>query len=274
MLERCHLRENRSALHKRHMWIDAHCHLDAENTNDPQALITRARDAGVETLVAVGVGRKGGALRDVKAIAERDPHIFFTAGIHPHDANNVSEEEMAEIEQALAHEKCVALGEVGLDYHYNHSPRDEQRALFERMIRLGAKTKKPLMLHVREAHDEALELLEKNLTPDNPPGVVHCFTEGKAIAERYLALGFYLSIPGIVTFKTAAPLQDAVVHMPKNRVIVETDSPYLAPIPMRGKKNEPSFVTYVGAKVAELMAIPTEACARLTTENARRLFRI
>jgi len=254
------------------MWIDAHCHLDSENTPDADGLIARARAAGVDTLVAVGVGRLGAALTEVQAIAERDPRIFFTAGIHPHDAKEAHPPEIAQIEAALAHAKCVALGEVGLDYHYDNSPREEQRRFFRDMIHLGAKAKKPLMLHIREAHEDALEILESELTAENPPGVVHCFTEGREIAERYLALGFYLSIPGIVTFKTAAALQEAVKVMPKSRVVIETDSPYLAPIPMRGKKNEPAFVVHVGAKVAELWEIDVAECAHITSGNASRLY--
>ncbi len=255
-------------------WTDAHCHLDSENTDDADALLARARQAGVTPLVAVGVGRRGDALREVRALSERVPDVYFTAGIHPHDAKDAEDPERALIREALAHPRCVALGEVGLDYHYDNSPREAQRRLFRDMIHLGAEMRKPLMLHVREAHDDALEILRDELRPENPPGVVHCFTEGSEIAERYLALGFYLSIPGIVTFKTAAQLQEAVRTLPRSRVLVETDSPYLAPVPMRGKKNEPSFVIHVGAKVAELWGVDPGECARVTSENAARVYGI
>ncbi|MCC6810603.1 MAG: TatD family hydrolase [Deltaproteobacteria bacterium] len=257
------------------MWTDAHCHLDRDNTAHASALaiIDRARAAKVQRLVAVGVGHEGRALTEVQALAEADEDIYFTAGIHPHDAKDASEAAIAAVEGALSHRKCVALGEVGLDYYYDNSPRAEQRALFERMIGTAIAHKKKLMLHVRDAHDEALEMLAARLPKDlKDPGIVHCFTEGRAIAERYLALGFYLSIPGIVTFKTAAPLQDAVVHMPRDKVLVETDSPYLAPIPMRGKKNEPAFVPYVGKKIAELWGTSEADVATLTSANAARIF--
>lgn len=255
------------------MWTDAHCHLDNDNApQGAQAIIDRARAAQVQRLVAVGVGHEGRALVEVQALAERDPNIWFSAGIHPHDAKDATPDAIAAVTAALAHPKCVALGEVGLDYHYDNSPREEQRALFERMIDLAVEKRANLMLHIREAHDEALAMLEKKLPNGGTPGVVHCFTEGRAIAERYLALGFYLSIPGIVTFKTAAPLQEAVTHAPREKIVLETDSPYLAPIPMRGKKNEPAFIPYVGKKVAELWGTDEATVARITSDNAARLF--
>lgn len=262
------------------MWTDAHCHLDAENVaagGGLTAVLDRARAAQVERLVAVGVGHNGAALDEVQRIAEADAQIFFTAGIHPHDAKDVTEDEIAKVTAALAHPKCVALGEVGLDYYYDNSPREEQRALFSRMIALAHATDKPLMLHVRsgkdgDAHAEALELLAAAGQAQARPGVVHCFTEGLAIAQRYLALGFYLSIPGIVTFKTAQPLADAVAALPRDRVLVETDSPYLAPIPMRGKKNEPSYIQYTGRKIAALWGASEQDTAATTSANATRLF--
>lgn len=255
------------------MWTDAHCHLDSDNApHGAQVIIDRAREAKVERLIAIGVGHEGRALVEVQALAERDPNIWFAAGIHPHDAKDATPDAIAAVEKALAHPRCVALGEVGLDYHYDNSPREEQRVLFDRMIDLALAKSCKLMLHVREAHDDALAMLEKKLAGTKTPGVVHCFTEGRAIAERYLALGFYLSIPGIVTFKTAAPLQEAVTHAPRDKIVLETDSPYLAPIPMRGKKNEPAFLPYVGRKVAELWGSDEAAVAKITNENATRLF--
>ena len=251
-------------------WTDSHCHLDRHNApHGPQVIIDRARAAKVDHLVAVGVGHGGDALVDVQALAEADPKIYFSAGIHPHDAKEAGAEAFDQVERALAHPKCVALGEVGLDYYYDNSPREEQVVLFEKMIALGKKTNKLLMLHIRNAHEEALAMLEKH---PGSTGVVHCFTEGPEIAKRYLQLGFYLSIPGIVTFKTAAPLQAAVVQIPRDKCLIETDSPYLAPIPMRGKKNEPSFLPYVGKKIAELWNTTEENVAQITSANAARLF--
>lgn len=258
-------------------WTDSHCHLDSENApNGSQPIIDRARAAGVKRMVAVGVGHGGKALVEVQALAEADPDIFFSAGIHPHDAKDATDEAIAAVTTALDHDKCVALGEVGLDYYYDNSPRAEQVALFERMIDLALAKKTRLMLHIRSAHEEALQMLEAKLPKagegHETPGVVHCFTEGQAIAERYLALGFYLSIPGIVTFKTAAPLQEAVSKAPRHKIVLETDSPYLAPIPMRGKKNEPSFLPFVGKKVAELWGETEANVAAITSANAARLF--
>jgi TatD DNase family protein len=256
------------------MWIDSHCHLDADSVkHEPGgllAVLARARDAKVARMVAVGVGEGGQAASEVQAVAEREPDVWFTAGIHPHDAAARSDAEVALVTAAMAHPRCVALGEIGLDFFYENSPREAQAALFRELLAVADAARKPAMLHIRDAHDEALAILRE--TPRAVPGVVHCFTADWAAAEKYLALGFYLSIPGIVTFKTAAALVEAVQKMPRDRVIVETDSPFLAPVPMRGKKNEPAFVHYTGAKIAELWGVSVEEVAAVTSANAARLF--
>lgn len=253
------------------MWTDSHCHLDSENApHGEQPILERARSAGVSRMIAVGVGRHGAALNEVIAIAERESDVYFSAGIHPHDAKERSDAEVVAITQALAHPRCVALGEVGLDYYYDNSPREEQGLLFDEMLALANQTKRVTMLHIRSAHDDALQMLQSR--PRVVPGMVHCFTEDWDTAKRYLDLGFYLSIPGILTFKTAEKLREAVQKAPRDRIVVETDSPYLAPIPMRGKKNEPSFLPLVGAKVAEIWGLSVEETARITSENATCLF--
>lgn len=254
------------------MWTDSHCHLDNENLPDgPDDVLARAAAANVSRLVAVGVGRGGAALREVRALAEAQSGVWFSAGIHPHDAMEATADERALVEEALGHPRCVALGEVGLDYYYESSPRPEQIALFRELIDLAIVHEKPLMLHVREAHQEALELLTA-VRGRFVPSMVHCFTAGPDIARAYLDLGFYLSIPGILTFKTATLLAEVVRQAPRDRIVLETDSPFLAPVPLRGKKNEPSFLPLVGRKVAELWQLPEAEVARITSVNASRLF--
>ena len=256
------------------MWIDSYCHLDADSVkHDPSGLpgvLARARAAKVLRMVAVGVGEGGQAIRQVQTLAEQEPDVWFTAGIHPHDAAGRSDAEVALVRAAMTHPRCVALGEIGLDYFYDSAPRAQQVALFRELIAVADDARKPIMLHIRDAHEEAIALLRE--TPHALPGVVHCFTAGWAEAQKYLDLGFYLSIPGIITFKTAADLVEAVKKMPRDRVIVETDSPFLAPVPMRGKKNEPAFVAYTGAKIAELWGVSGEDVAATTSANAARLF--
>ena len=256
------------------MWIDSHCHLDADSVKHEaggvHAVLARARAANVERMIAIGVGEAGQALREVQALAEQEPDVWFTAGIHPHDAAARSDAEIALVSAAMAHPRCVALGEIGLDYFYDNAPRAQQAALFRELIAVADAARKPIMLHIRDAHEEAIALLSESQRA--VAGVVHCFTAGWAEAEKYLALGFYLSIPGIITFKTAAGLVEAVKQMPRDRVIVETDSPFLAPVPMRGRKNEPAFVAYTGAKIAELWGVSVEEVAAVTSVNASRLF--
>ncbi len=254
-------------------WVDAHCHLDSDSvskTGGIDDVLARARAAGVRRFVAIGIGEQGAALDQVRALAEREPDVWFTAGIHPHDAAARTDEEVALVTAQTAHARCVAVGEIGLDYFYDNSPREAQTDLFRELLSVADRAKKPAMLHIRDAHEDALKILSER--PRAVPGVVHCFTADWPIAQRYLDLGFYLSIPGIITFKTAEPLAEAVQRAPRDRIVVETDSPFLAPIPMRGKKNEPAFVVHTGRKIAELWKVSEEEVARVTTENAAQLF--
>jgi len=257
------------------MWIDAHCHLDAPSLHDPlPVVLSRAQDAQVVAMIAIGVGDQGAAIKEVTTLADTYSYIYFTAGIHPNDVSTTTENEWALVETALTHKKCVSLGEVGLDYHYGVEHKNAQIDLFERMIALGHTHQKPVMLHIRKAHHEAIPLLKKNKSLLKKPGVVHCFTEHKEIAAQYLDLGFYLSIPGVATFKNTEALAETIRYCPRDRLVIETDSPYLAPVPMRGKKNEPSFVPYVGQKIAELWQLSLEETAWITTRNAATLFDI
>lgn len=252
------------------MLVDSHCHLDYEPmANDLSGTLARARTAGVGTLLTIGT-----KLRDfprVRAIAETDANIYCSVGVHPHEA--ASEETDAKRLIELAdHPKVVGIGETGLDYYYDKSPRDKQRENFRAHIRAASETGLPLIVHTRDADDDMAAMLSEAKAAGPLKGVLHCFTSSRALADTALQLGFYISISGIVTFKNAEPLREVVRALPLDRLLVETDSPFLAPIPMRGKPCEPAYVAHTAAKVAELKAVDRDELARVTTANFFTLF--
>ena len=257
------------------IFVDTHCHLDAHYFPEgSDAVIARARAAGVGGFVVIGVGEKMQGARNAIALSERvGPSLVATAGVHPHDAAVVDDAVRAELEVLAAHTCVVAVGEMGLDYHYDNSPRDVQRAVFAQQIALAKRVKKPIVLHTREAAVDTLDVLESEGACD-VGGVVHCFSEDRAFAERALAMGFYLSFSGIVTFKSAKSVHDVAAWAPLDRILVETDSPYLAPIPHRGKPCEPSYIVHTAARVAELRGITLDVLAEATTANAAKLFSV
>lgn len=251
-------------------WFDTHCHLDSEHHPDgADAVLTRAREAGVGAFLCIGVGGLSQA-QQALAMAERHADVFASAGVHPHDAERDAALDFSDL---WAHPRLLAVGEVGLDYHYDHSPRDTQAEVFRRYIALARQLQKPLIIHTRSAAEDTLHLLENEGARD-AGGVIHCFSEDRAFATRALDLGFYLSFSGIVTFKSARAIQDVAAWAPADRVLVETDSPYLAPVPQRGKRCEPAFVVHTGKFVAALRGVGEADLAALTTENARRCFRV
>lgn len=252
------------------MLVDTHCHLDAEYFPEgPEETLSRARSAGVTGFVCVGVGSLAQA-RSAVAIASQRPDVWATVGVHPHDAQTCD----AELETALLREaaapRVVAVGEIGLDFHYDHSPREQQANVFRRFIAAARELKKPIVVHTRSAPEETLAILEAENARD-VGGLIHCFSEDKAFAERALALGFYLSFSGIVTFKKSVAIQEVAAWAPADRILVETDSPYLAPIPVRGKRCEPAFVLHTARFVAGLRRVSLEDLAQQTSENAERL---
>lgn len=257
------------------MLIDSHAHLDRrEYASDLDDVIARARAAGVGRVICIGLWRGPGDFGDALGLADRDPATFAaTIGVHPHEAVQVPEEDWATVERLASDPRVVGVGETGLDFYYDHSPRDVQVAAFRRSIRIAKAAGKPVVVHVRDADDACADVLESEGIPE-AGGVIHCFTGNRARAERYLALGLYLSVAGVVTFKSADDLRDAVRHAPRDRVLVETDCPFLAPIPFRGKRNEPAHVAHTAARVAELWGVSPAEVAELTTANARRLFRL
>ena len=255
------------------MLIDSHCHLEPKDFGaDRDAVIDRARKAGLVHFVVVGSGDGLGNIENAVALAEQHPDMTAAVGIHPHDVARMPEGALALVERLAAeHPRVVAVGETGLDYYYDHSPPDAQRAAFRDFIRIARRTQKTLTLHIRDAHEEARRIMEEERGFDVPV-VVHCFTGTPDDARAWTALGAHLSFSGIVTFKTADGLRRAAAEAPADRILVETDCPYLAPVPYRGKRNEPAYVVETLKVVAAARGIPTEEAARLTTANTVRAF--
>jgi TatD DNase family protein len=254
------------------MLADSHCHLDHEQFDaDRDAVIERALEAGVGCMVAIGTGDGPPDLETGIRLADRYEAIYATVGVHPHDASKASAETFRQMAELLRHPKVVALGEIGLDYHYDFSPRDTQRGVFVEQMRVASDARKPIVIHTREAWEDTLGLIEKHWTPTGLPGIMHCFSGGPAEAARCVELGFYLSFGGIVTFPKALELQEAARVAPADRILVETDAPYLAPVPRRGKRNEPAYMVETARKLAGLRGETPEWIAEVTTGNLRRI---
>ena len=250
------------------MLVDSHCHLDfAESPAERREIVARAHAAGVATLLTIGT--RLDEFPSVLAIAEADRDIWCSVGVHPHEAKDHATLGSDQLAQLAAHPKVVGIGETGLDFHYDLSPRDVQERVFRAHIAASRATGLPLVIHAREADDEIARILGEERPP---PGVMHCFSSGPGLAEAALRLGFYISISGIVTFKNATELRAIVRDLPLDRLLVETDSPYLAPVPYRGRRNEPAFVAATAAAVATLKEMTPEALAAATTANFYRLF--
>lgn len=251
--------------------IDSHCHLDGDRFDqDRDAVITRARAAGVEWMVAIGTGEGPPDLKAGLRLADAYPFMFATVGVHPHDAAKATAETWTELIALTAYPKCVAVGEIGLDYHYDFSPRDIQRQAFVRQMEIARDAAKPIVIHTREAWDDTVNLIREHW-PARGGGIFHCFSGGPDEARQALDLGFHISFSGIVTFPKATDIQEAARLVPDDRILVETDAPYLAPIPYRGKRNEPAYVVETARYLAQLRGVSFEALAARTTENWRRL---
>lgn len=252
------------------MLVDAHCHLTGSYLAEDQveATLSRARSQGVTGFIAVGTDLEDS--RVVLALATRIPDIQVSLGVHPHEAKGWSPEVEAEFGKLLVDPAVRFVGETGLDWHYDLSPRDEQEAAFRAQIRLAKALRKPLMIHTRSAPEATLRILEEE-GADAVRGIIHCFSEDRAFAARALDLGFYLSFSGITTFKKAEAVRDVAAWAPADRILVETDAPFLAPVPYRGKPNEPGFVRFTAEALAELRGIPSVKLAELTTRNLEAL---
>jgi TatD DNase family protein len=267
--------------------FDSHAHVDGpEFEADRAEVLARARAAGVRRIVVIGaVGDPASAERAV-ALAERDEQIWATVATHPHDVAQMTPEWWATHERLARHPRVVAIGETGLDYYYDHSPRELQREAFARFIALAREVGKPVVCHIRsvredatrtpgevDAHEDARRILREHRAAELGI-VIHCFTGTPDDARAYAELGAYVSFSGIVTYKTAQPLRDAVAQVPRDRLMVETDCPYLSPLPLRGKRNEPANVVHTAKVVAAAAGMDFEDLARQTTENACRAYRL
>lgn len=254
------------------MLTDSHCHLDDRQfRRDQQQVLERARQQGVETIICVGYDLPSS--REVVALAEKHEGLYAVVGVHPHDAKEVDEDTYRQLERLAQSPKVVAIGEMGLDYYRDLSPRQTQQQVFRRQIQLARRLQKPVVVHDREAHQEVMRILREEKAAE-VGGVLHCFSGSWEMAQECLKLGFYISLAGPVTYHNAKRPQEIARRVPLDRLLLETDAPYLTPEPLRGRRNEPANVRLVAEKIAGLRGISLEELAAATTANARRVFRI
>lgn len=254
-------------------WVDSHTHLEHEYPFTVEEYLNNARAQGVRTFVTIGTTPD--SLEQVKASAERYEGVYFTVGIHPHEAKDFTDAVEAKMTELHAHPKCVGVGEIGLDYHYDHSPRDIQKQVFERQVDLAVKWKKPIVIHAREAEADLLEQLEKYAARSEAPGgpgIIHCFSGTAHFARECVRLGFYISFSGIVTFKKAEEIRQVAQETPLNRILLETDSPFLAPVPYRGKTNQSAYLIETAKLIAQLRGIDLAVLSAATVASSQKIF--
>ncbi len=252
--------------------IDTHAHVaDSEYDEDRDAVLARARAAGVQ--LVINVGYDAASSRRSLALAEREDMVYAAVGFHPHDAAAVSEESYSELRRWCAQPKVLAIGEIGLDYYRELSPRGLQAAVFRRQVALARELRLPVVIHDRDAHEDVLAILSED-GARGVGGVMHCFSGDETLARRVLDLGFYIGLDGPVTFKNGQTAQAVARLVPADRLLLETDSPYLTPVPFRGRRNEPAHVRLIAEAIAELRGISLDQLAEITTANARRLFQL
>ena len=253
------------------MLVDSHCHLDfPELGSELDTVLARAHDAGVELMVTIST--RVAQFDTLRQIVEANDNVFCSVGTHPHSAAEEPDITVEELVEISRHPKVVAIGEAGLDYHYDNSPRDVQKKVFRIHIAAARETGLPLVIHAREADSDVARILEEETAKGAFPFVLHCFTSGPDLAHCGVALGGFVSFSGVLTFKNADALREIALAMPYDRVLVETDAPYLAPEPHRGRTNEPSFVAHTAARLASLRGVSEAEIARITTDNFFRLF--
>ncbi|MGH9631547.1 MAG: TatD family hydrolase [Bryobacteraceae bacterium] len=252
--------------------IDSHCHLDdSQFDGDREAAIERALAAGIEKMVAIGTGEGPPDLEAGIRLADRYPDIYATAGIHPQYASKVTADLYTRLRDLAAHPKFVALGEIGLDYYWKPFDREQQQNVFIQQLGIAAEIRKPIVIHCREAWEDTISILRKHWQDTGLPCILHCFTGGPRQAQEALDLGFYLSFAGVVTYSKAVEAQESAKIVPLDRLLVETDAPYLAPVPHRGKRNEPAFVEHTARRIAELRGDDYTSLAAATASNWRRI---
>lgn len=266
---------------RRLVLVDSHAHLEMEQFSaDREQVLARAREAGVETIVAIGSGTGPGALDCGIQLAEQHDFIYATIGIHPHEAKLANEVDFAELDRLAKRPKVIAWGEIGLDYFYDHSPRDVQQRVFAKQLEMARAAKLPVVIHCRpsdgsdNAWEECLTQLQQKWAPSGLGGILHCFTGTWAIAKRALDMGFMISFAGNVTFPKAQQIRDAAKEVPLDRMLIETDSPFLAPVPYRGKRNEPAFVKEVAQQLGELCGLSAEEVGLQTSRNFYNFFKL
>lgn len=254
------------------MLFDTHVHLNADQFEDDlEQVLKRANEAGVEQMVVVGFDEK--TIKKAIELVETYDFLYAAVGWHPVDAIDMTEEHLSWLEELASHPKVVALGEMGLDYHWDKSPKDVQKDVFRKQIHLAKKVNLPIIIHNRDADQDIVEILEAE-GADEVGGIMHCFGGSVEIADRCLKMNFYISLGGPVTFKNARQPKEVAKHVPADKLLIETDCPYLAPHPNRGKRNEPAYVKLVAEEIAALRETAYEQLAKQTTENAKKLFKI
>jgi len=252
------------------MLIDTHAHLDfSDFDQDIEQVINKAKENDVKYIINIGTDFSSS--RKSLELTQNYENIFTTTGVHPHQAKIVDDQGLEILKDLSKADKVVGVGETGLDFHYDHSPRDKQIEVFQQLINLAKNINLPLIIHSREAEDETLDILKANSVNQ---GVFHCFTGDLKLANKILDLGLYISLGGILTFKNVKTLQKAVKEIPLEKVLIETDSPYLTPEPHRGHRNQPTYVKYVAQKIADIKSVPFKKVAEITTSNALELFNI
>jgi TatD DNase family protein len=265
------------------MYIDSHAHLDGPRFDSDRAeVIARARAAGVSTILAIGIGEGPGTLDCAVKLAAQYDFIYATTGIHPHEAAKATDADFAQLESLARAPKVIACGEIGLDYYYVHSPRDIQKNVFIRQMEIARAAKFPIIIHCRaseksddpsgDAWEDCLSLIEQHWRPTGLGGILHCFTSTWPHAKRALDMGFLISFAGNITFPKAQPIRDSAKEVPLDRILIETDCPFLAPVPYRGKRNEPAYVIQVARQIAEFKGLTTEEIGTQASQNFRRFF--
>ncbi len=251
---------------------DSHCHLDDRQfENDRSAMIERGRDAGLKYMLSIGTGEGPPDLESAVRVADQYAFVFATAGVHPNDVAKVDADTFGNLERLLEHPKVVAIGEIGLDYHWG-VPKETQLPVFIRQLEIAATAHMPVIIHTRDAWSDTIDVLGTHWAPTGLACIMHCFTGNSEQARECLDLGFYLAFGGVATFPKAAEIREAARLTPSNRLLLETDAPYLAPIPHRGKRNEPAFLTHTAQAIAHVRGVSLEQLADETTANFERLF--
>ncbi len=253
-----------------HPIIETHCHLDYLKQDTTAGIVERAQSVGVESLITIAVNPEN--LASVRNLVDQHDVVYGTQGVHPHDARLYTDEADAEIRAHLNHPKIVAVGEIGLDYHYDNSPRERQREVFHRQLEIATEFGMPVVIHSRDADDDMMAILSEHVDAMPHKGVIHSFTSGQALAEYCLDVGFCLGFNGIITFNAAQNVRDIVRITPLDQILLETDSPFLTPVPYRGRENAPFYIPFVAGKVAEILDVDIDDVLQQAYANSRRVF--